>query len=295
MSRFFSFGCSFTQYIWPTWADIIGRQFDHFENWGRPGSGNYFIFNSLIECNVVNNITSNDVVGIVWSMVGRYDTYKDGCWQLNGNQPASSKLWSDYDIRGLYLRDLSFMYAAKQLLDQIGCKYFFSSASKIKDYDHELLFDQRSYINDILDYYDPVLLNMFRPSMSDILFDKDWNPRIPVNSKELDPIRKKYQQVAGPDWPTFNDFWTKNIDHVPNEIKLEIQDEKKWQWRTYIARTARDDPHPTAVECLEYIDQALPEFSADNATRVWCSQIEEKRLLGQDFSDLWLPNRKTRW
>ena len=46
--RAFVFGCSFTQYYWPTWADILGREFNKFENWGQCGGGNQFIFNSGI-------------------------------------------------------------------------------------------------------------------------------------------------------------------------------------------------------------------------------------------------------
>ena len=32
MNRLFAFGCSLTFYWWPTWADILVREFDHFEN-----------------------------------------------------------------------------------------------------------------------------------------------------------------------------------------------------------------------------------------------------------------------
>ena len=37
MSRLFTFGCSFTNYAWPTWADFLGLEFEHFENWGVSG------------------------------------------------------------------------------------------------------------------------------------------------------------------------------------------------------------------------------------------------------------------
>ena len=48
MKRLFTFGCSVTEFIWPTWADILGREFDYYENWGRVGAGNLYIFNSII-------------------------------------------------------------------------------------------------------------------------------------------------------------------------------------------------------------------------------------------------------
>jgi len=35
--RLFAFGCSFTQYKWPTWADILGKSFDLSYNLGKSG------------------------------------------------------------------------------------------------------------------------------------------------------------------------------------------------------------------------------------------------------------------
>jgi hypothetical protein len=46
MSRLFTFGCSFTNYRWSTWADCLAPEFDYFENWGQSGGGNHYIFNS---------------------------------------------------------------------------------------------------------------------------------------------------------------------------------------------------------------------------------------------------------
>ena len=59
MSRLFTFGCSFTHWSWPTWADILGREFDEYENWGQRGGGNVFIFHSLIECYKKNKLNKN--------------------------------------------------------------------------------------------------------------------------------------------------------------------------------------------------------------------------------------------
>ncbi len=39
--RLITFGCSFTDYSWPTWADIIARDLDcEYENWAIGGGGN---------------------------------------------------------------------------------------------------------------------------------------------------------------------------------------------------------------------------------------------------------------
>jgi len=43
MSRLFTFGCSYTNYRWSTWADCLAPEFDYFENWGQSGGGNHYI------------------------------------------------------------------------------------------------------------------------------------------------------------------------------------------------------------------------------------------------------------
>ena len=67
MGRLFTFGCSFTKYIYPTWADFIGTQFDIHQNWGKLGAGNFFIYSQLLECNQLNNINKDDTVLIMLS------------------------------------------------------------------------------------------------------------------------------------------------------------------------------------------------------------------------------------
>ena len=77
-NRLFTFGCSFTEYRWPTWANILGQNFDQFENWGQPGGGNTFILNSLMECINRNIIQANDTVIIMWTSIGREDRWVKG-------------------------------------------------------------------------------------------------------------------------------------------------------------------------------------------------------------------------
>ena len=41
MKRLITFGCSFTDYSWPTWADIIALDREvEYENWAIGGGGN---------------------------------------------------------------------------------------------------------------------------------------------------------------------------------------------------------------------------------------------------------------
>jgi hypothetical protein len=63
-NRFFAFGCSFTSWHWPTWADIIGKTFieDNYFNFGLCASGNEFAFHKLTEAHARFNITKDDLV-----------------------------------------------------------------------------------------------------------------------------------------------------------------------------------------------------------------------------------------
>jgi hypothetical protein len=74
MARLFTFGCSFTQWPWPTWADIIAYDLDiEFQNWGIPGIGNVGIHSRMIECDIRNSFTDEDILMVVWSSWTRED------------------------------------------------------------------------------------------------------------------------------------------------------------------------------------------------------------------------------
>ena len=76
MSRLFTFGCSYTSFYWPTYADILGVQFDEYQNWGQSGLGNRAIVEKLSECIVNNNITEDDVFIVQWTDFHRHDIHQ---------------------------------------------------------------------------------------------------------------------------------------------------------------------------------------------------------------------------
>ena len=86
--RFFTFGCSFTEYKYPTWANIIQRNMPNasFYNLGSCGGGNTFIANRITEANRAFNFCETDLVMVMWSTFCREDryTYNHG-WKLPGN------------------------------------------------------------------------------------------------------------------------------------------------------------------------------------------------------------------
>ena len=125
MNRLFAFGCSFTNFAYPTYADILSLNFDHYQNWGRGGSGNHFIFNSIIEANQRYNFSTDDTIIVQWTNTGREDRYCHNGWIGDGN--IYSQLTYDEDWvkkyiteRGCLLRDLAFIQASYTILKAIN-------------------------------------------------------------------------------------------------------------------------------------------------------------------------------
>jgi hypothetical protein len=123
VSRLFVFGCSFTRYHWPTWADFLSYGYDEYYNYGKPGGGNKFIFEMICEADVTHNFTTDDTVMVMWSSYNRHDLYKDNRWVTPGNifnaKPTFNERYiHDYfDIKGSVLHSLNFIHGAQQLLN----------------------------------------------------------------------------------------------------------------------------------------------------------------------------------
>lgn len=120
--RFFAFGCSYTNYFYPTWADIIGNNFNEYYNYGQAGAGNRYIFNAVIEANVIHKFTKDDVIFIEWSGIERVDMYINDAWkvQLHHNK--------DYLLKWVHFKDklmesLTYMTVVKDLFKLIGLEY----------------------------------------------------------------------------------------------------------------------------------------------------------------------------
>lgn len=84
--RLFTFGCSYTMFLWPTWADIIATDLDiEYQNWGIPGLGNVGIQSQIAYADMKYKLTKEDLVLILWTTWNREDRYIDRNWQAGGS------------------------------------------------------------------------------------------------------------------------------------------------------------------------------------------------------------------
>ena len=94
----YSVGCSHTKYVWPTYADILGKSYDKHYNWGIPGIGNFAIMNRVIA--IVDCMHPLDELIIQWTYPNRFDYHRevkgpDGIrvgWYRGGNLAHDFKI-----------------------------------------------------------------------------------------------------------------------------------------------------------------------------------------------------------
>lgn len=159
--RLFTFGCSFTKYNWPTWADIIGTNYKTHYNFGHAGAGNYYISLKLYETHSTHQITSNDDVIIMLSSVNRMDIYDSITkkFKLNGNIYNSEHIFGEKFVRDVWNDEHSiyntwFMVKTiKTLLDSIGCRYKIVEAFGLLETDEGFHITYDKNIKSIVDDY----------------------------------------------------------------------------------------------------------------------------------------------
>jgi hypothetical protein len=251
----YTFGCSLTSYNWPTWADILGKEFKKFENWGRPGAGNNFIFNSLIECLSRNQISKNDTVIIMWSGITRIDCYQMNEWShyhsvFDKNLPVSCPYGAEIISYALFC-------AADKLLSLLGVKYYMLS---FLDYDS----DSKAGL-------------LYKNTL-----DKITKINFPMVEKEVTITAQHklidvYTRFAGIEWPKLEEIFKYDKSQYSAIINAEVAEfidllnQNKHLYFTKII----NDSHPTPNEHLEAINTVF-KISFKESTKIWAKEIDHK-------------------
>lgn len=114
--RLFAFGCSFTCYIYPTWADLIHKSMNpdtKFYNFGKSGGGNLFIASRISEANKKFRFNEDDLVVVMWSTFARIDFYKTEVW----HQPGGGESAGWITPGNIYTQDQLSKHTVKELED----------------------------------------------------------------------------------------------------------------------------------------------------------------------------------
>lgn len=257
--RFFAFGCSLTNYLWPTWADIIAQDIPVYENWGARGGGNHFIFNSIIEADSQHQFTSDDLIIVVWSSKEREDRYHNNRWIHDTNSTMENTYGKDWVIkyalekRGFLIRDLAMMRAAQILLSQSGCDWANFIIHPNINLNHslikEIFSDEEKNHNQWIDTFNNI-----------------------CEGKEITPLVEHYDVIR-----TYKDVF-KNINRSYQEC---------FPYQYFEKRSApnNNDLHPTPIEALTFLDTVFPNNTLSIESREYAKYWTEKAFHTTDFSN----------
>lgn len=236
MTRFFAFGCSYTLYSWPTWADIIGLSQDNYENWAIPGLGNRAIFERLTECHTKNQFGKDDLVIVQWSSHLRFDWFnrhslkdRTHSWRTGGsifslqNEDIFDKHWQHlfFDEFAYLMHTLNYIVAAQNLLENSGCRWFMTSIGDIRKLGFDLLNES--------DYGEKVSSK-----------DQNWSKY---------PELEFYENI----------IWRKNADHwiSPMQPYCRSMNDEFYTFFDYIRKKSLIDFHPTPHMFSKWVDHHL--------------------------------------
>jgi len=196
--RLFTIGCSFTEYFYPTWANILSKSIPdaEFYNLGLSGTSNPFIANRLVEANLKFKLCETDLVVIMWTTVCRETHYVRGVWYKPGNifsQDEYSKEFVDKfaDPDGYLIRDLATIEMATSYVNNLPCDYVGLLSTPLEFNYFGDVSPPHTLADEILDTYKD-LLPTFPKSMFELEMNNDWQPGCSYSSDQFSGVREDY-------------------------------------------------------------------------------------------------------
>lgn len=226
--RCFAFGCSYTSWMYPTFADLVGVNFEEFYNFGRSGCDNNYILNRLVETNELfkfNPKTDFILVGI--TSVGRYSHWDNvDDWICAGDVFSLSDNFKTAEF-------------AKTIYNEIWAGY--RSTMAILN------------IRDVLKAYG--VENIVYPTVDNVDYLSGNYMYNDVPRKAFIPIVTEHFNKA---------FETLTITTCIDQIRKEANNQRI----TYTNDPSFDDDHPTTSTYYYYLKKYFSAFDTDKTKEV---------------------------
>lgn len=184
VKRIFVYGCSYTSYQWPTWANMIQKEFPQaeFYNFGRIGSGNQAISCRIAETDARFKFNENDLVMVMWSSYIRNDywLYHEKSWFGAGNVYGTQFYDDQYrqiyanSISGFLIKNFALMRMTQTNLAHLPCQSIIMHSVPNTYYDNVVFQPhEETMIKEIHNVYQSDFLNIPKTLL-------DLDVRIPI-------------------------------------------------------------------------------------------------------------------
>ena len=249
MKRFFAYGCSFVNYQYPTWADILIEDLGHKGvdgyNCGRSGSGNVLIASRIWETHARYNFNADDLIIISWSNFFREDRYHtSGGWHTPGNIFNTRNTYpftlfnyrytdeiDSHDLMHFLLRDCAIITSTMQALKETGAQVYITHMHD--PYKDHILMNMHTEKN-VLQLYEPWIKGDFKSAHEHCYY----------NNIENDLTRPRYRNEMEPNKDIIEDhpLPLEHLDYLENiivpHLDIELDDDTRkfashWQNRLY--------------------------------------------------------------
>ena len=247
MKRIFTFGCSFTSFRWPTWADIL---INHFENngligvnLGKHAASNQYAFIKFMEMNAKFHFNKDDLIIFCWTSICREDRYiSDKGWVTTGNILTQNVYPKEFNEKWVdpvhyYFRDCAMISVIKTILESIKCNYHFFSMNRLDEDEND--FNKLTHeTNKVIEYYGdemkmhsmPVMdfmkqnLKRIGPKVFNVQDKKIYNEEHPTPKEHFSYLNEfilpKFNIDLHPKTIEFVDKWIKKIDLSDEPIDM---------------------------------------------------------------------------
>lgn len=158
-NRVFAFGCSFTQYIYPTYADVLAQECTNadYYNLGKTGAGNSLIAYRLAEANQRFKFNSNDLVVVMWTTSFREDRFVNHKWECHGNvyncEYYDEHFLKKYaDPNGYMIQSCAAITLGNGFVKSLPCDSIVLNSWPFFNKEYSEVFDSK-YLNDCKNIY----------------------------------------------------------------------------------------------------------------------------------------------
>ena len=182
VERLFVFGCSCTNHLWPSWADIYNDivKPNEYYNYAIPSIGNVGILYEILSADLQFNFTPKDEVCVCWTSWTREDRYFDKKdyeshhkgWKSGGNAMYSiyygEKFYKKYgSVSNDIVKNASAIILANKSFN-ISLNFHFAGIDSISTKDCKNLYQ----------FYSPHVPNDGILELSDVWYGQDSHPNI---------------------------------------------------------------------------------------------------------------------